>query len=128
MAAHEDVSSERWALAKRLRRALTPAERRLWHALKGHRFAGLQFRRQGPMGPYIADFACHRAKVIIEVDGAQHGYSRRAAADRARDAWFAGRGYRVLRFWNTDVLKDFDSVLNTIYTHMPAPLLADSAP
>ncbi len=71
------------------------------------------------MGSYIADFVCHAAHLVIEVDGAQHGFSRGQSADRRRDAWFAGRGYTILRFWNHDVLTRTDSVLDTIFAHMP---------
>ena len=117
--AHAPVTSGKRQLAKNLRRHLTPAERKLWHALKAHRFQGLHFRRQVPIGPYIADFLCHEAKLVIEVDGAQHGFTARAQVDRKRDRWFASQGYKVLRFCNADVLKETTSVLDTIYAHMP---------
>jgi very-short-patch-repair endonuclease len=108
------VNAGQRSRAKRLRRELTPAERTLWHALKAHRFQALHMRRQVPMGPYIADFVCHRTRLIIELDGEQHGFAPNAAADELRDAWFAGQGYRVLRFWNAQVFKEFESVLETI--------------
>lgn len=101
--------------ARRLRRDLTPAERRLWHSLRAHRFAALGFRRQAPIGPYIADFICHAARLVVEIDGAQHGFDDGLARDAARDAWFASEGYRVLRFWNGQVLHEHASVLDTIY-------------
>jgi very-short-patch-repair endonuclease len=94
---------------------MTDAERKLWHSLRGHRFQGLGFRRQVPLGPYIADFACHRAKLIVEVDGGQHGFEAHAARDRVRDAWLAGEGYRTLRFSNHDVLRRTESVLDTLF-------------
>jgi very-short-patch-repair endonuclease len=97
--------------ARKLREKLTDAERRLWHALKDRRFAHLKFRRQVPMGQYIADFLSHEAKLVIEVDGSQHV---ECADDRIRDDWFRGEGYQVLRFWNHDVLGKPDSVLDTI--------------
>lgn len=115
--AHTEVSARRRAQAKRLRRELTPAERRLWHVLKAHRFSGLHFRRQVPMGPYIVDFVCHEAKVVVEVDGSQHGFDRHLDSDRARDAWLAERGYKVLRFWNHEVLTQSEIVLDTIFAH-----------
>ena len=101
--------------AKRLRRELTPAERKLWHALRAHRFQDLHIRRQVPMGRYIADFICHANRVVIEVDGEQHGFDREAARDRTRDDWFESQGYRVLRFANGEVLREPESVLDTIY-------------
>jgi very-short-patch-repair endonuclease len=105
-----------------MRRAMTPAERKLWHALKAHRFQGLHIRRQVPMGPYVADFICHAAKIVIEVDGSQHGFDRHAERDRARDDWFQEQGYRVFRFWNHDVLTGIDSVLDTIFANIPSNL------
>jgi len=97
--------------ARKLRETMTDAERRLWHALKDRRFAQLKFRRQVPMGAYIADFLSHEAKLIVELDGSQHANS---PGDDRRDAWFGSEGYRVLRFWNQDVLKHLASVLDTI--------------
>ncbi|WP_114770306.1 endonuclease domain-containing protein [Microvirga subterranea] len=120
--AHAHVTSLQRSNAKRLRREMTPAERRLWHALKAHRFQGLHIRRQVPMGPYVADFICHTAKIVIEVDGSQHGFDRHIERDRTRDAWFEAQGYRVLRFWNADVLTGLDSVLETIFANIPSNL------
>jgi len=101
-----------------MRRELTPAERKLWHALRAHRFQDLHIRRQVPMGRYIADFACHANRVVIEVDGEQHGFDQPASRDRARDAWFTSQGYQVLRFWNGQVLYEMESVLDTIYARV----------
>jgi very-short-patch-repair endonuclease len=103
------------ANAKRLRKEMTDAERKLWHALRAHRFQALQFRRQVPLGPYIADFVCHRARLIIELDGAQHGFEGTASRDAARDEWLAKNGYQILRFWNGQIHYERDSVLDTIY-------------
>jgi very-short-patch-repair endonuclease len=94
---------------------MTPAERKLWHSLKSHRFQDLHIGRQVPMSRYIADFVCHATKLVIEIDGAQHGFDRNLAADAKRDARFSSQSYRVLRFWNQDVLYEHDSVLDTIY-------------
>jgi very-short-patch-repair endonuclease len=113
---------------------MTPAERKLWHALRAHRFQDLHIRRQVPMGRYIADFVCHANRVVIEVDGEQHGFDREAARDRVRDAWFGSQGYRVLRFANGEVLRELESVLDTIYARafqnaMPAgPSAAEPSP
>ena len=103
-----DIMRER---ARAMRREPTEAERRLWSILRGHRLAGFKFRRQAPVGPYIADFLCHAEKLVIELDGGQHAESQR---DRARDAWFESRGYRVLRFWNTDLMTNRNGVVFAI--------------
>ena len=95
---------------------MTDAERLLWYELKGRRFCGFKFRRQRPIGPYIVDFFCPKAKLIIEIDGGQHampGYARR---DKMRSAWLEAQGYRVLRFWNNDVLSNLPGVLQIIVT------------
>ena len=97
--------------AKALRKNMTDAERRLWYRLRAHRFHGLKFKRQVPIGPFIADFANLRTKIVIEVDGGQHNESHR---DRIRDRLLSERGFRVLRFWNTDVLRSTEAVLETI--------------
>src|SRR4051794_40133214 len=99
------------AHAKRLRSNMTDAERRLWYRLRAHRFAGLKFKRQAPIGPYIVDFICFENKLIIELDGGQHAGSAR---DCTRDAWLTKEGYRVLRFWNDDMLKRTSAVLEII--------------
>ncbi|MBL8893552.1 MAG: endonuclease domain-containing protein [Rhizobiales bacterium] len=97
--------------ARKLRETMTDAERRLWHALKDRRFAHLKFRRQVPMGVYVADFLSHEARLVVEVDGGQHVESKH---DAIRDAWFVEEGYEVLRFWNHDVMQDLNSVLDTV--------------
>ena len=97
--------------ARHLRRDLTDAERKLWHLLRDRRLNGLKFRRQVPIGPYIADFACQSAKIIVEADGSQHAESKR---DLARDAWLTARGYIVVRFWNHEILREPRMVLDTI--------------
>ncbi len=103
---------EHLQFARDLRRNMTDAERRLWGALRAQRFAGWKFRRQEPLGDYIADFICHDARLVIEIDGGQHAESQR---DVRRDAWFAEQGYRVLRFWNNEVLGQQEAVLERIY-------------
>jgi very-short-patch-repair endonuclease len=92
---------------KRLRTNMTDAEQKLWRALRS-RGVGPKFRRQVPLGPFIVDFVCFEAKLIIEVDGGQHADSQR---DAKRDRYFMDHGYRVLRFWNNDVLKNLEGVL-----------------
>ncbi len=100
--------------ARRLRRDLTDAERKLWYRLRAHRLAGLSFRRQAPCGPFIADFLCAAAHLVIEVDGATHSTDEEMAYDAQRDVWFADNGYRVLRVSNEDVHRNLDGVCETI--------------
>ena len=99
------------AQAKQLRSDMTDAERRLWYRLRAHRFGGLKFKRQAPIGRYIVDFICFEYKLIVELDGGQHNGN---ANDRVRDAWLSNEGYRVMRFWNNDVLKRSNVVLQMI--------------
>ena len=96
--------------ARKLRRDAPDAERRLWYYLRDRRLGGFKFRRQVTIGPFIADFACIPCKLIVEVDGSQHN----ELADRPRTEWFENLGWRVLRFWNNDVLQNTDGVVFTI--------------
>jgi very-short-patch-repair endonuclease len=98
-------------LAKSLRTQMTDAERRLWYRLRAHRFEGLKFKRQVPIGKYIVDFASLRMKIVVEVDGGQHAESKK---DQVRDQFLNNQGFRVLRFWNNDVLRSTDEVLESI--------------
>lgn len=93
--------------ARRLRREMTDAERRLWYALRDRRFAGWKFRRQETIGPFIVDFVCMAARLIVEVDGGQH--SEEADADRT--AVLEARGFRMIRFWNNEVLGNLNGVM-----------------
>ena len=111
-AAHREVAPRHRGRAKSLRRNMTEAEYRMWRVVRGHRFSGFSFRRQVPIGPYIVDFVCHERRLIIELDGGQHAVSE--VADAKRDRWLEEHGYRVLRFWNTDVFGNRDGVLLTI--------------
>ncbi|MBB3880006.1 very-short-patch-repair endonuclease [Sphingomonas pseudosanguinis] len=90
----------------------TDAERRLWRALSRRQIAGVRFNRQVPVGPYIADFAARSEKLIVEVDGGQH--DERAAYDEARTRYLQAQGWRVIRFWNNDVLGNLEGVVATI--------------
>jgi len=94
--------------ARRLRRRATDAETKLWRALR-EAFPHLRFRRQHPISKSIADFACPACKLVIEVDGGQHAIQ--VAADEARSAALAARGYRVIRLWNNDVLQNLEGVI-----------------
>ena len=111
---HDEVGKIQRARAKQLRRAMTRAETLLWRHLKAHRLAALGFRRQGPMGSYIADFVAHSCKLVVEVDGESRDFESRLRHDDRRDEWFASRGYRVLRFTNDDVMKNLESVVIAI--------------
>jgi very-short-patch-repair endonuclease len=102
------------ARARALRRDLTDAERIIWNALRAHRLNGAGFRRQTPIGPYIVDFVCHEAKLVIELDGGQHFEAEHLAKDARRDAFLEGRGFSVLRFNNHDVMTNRSGVLETI--------------
>jgi len=93
---------------------MTRAETLLWRYLKADRLAGLAFRRQTPMGRYIADFVAHSRKLIVELDGDSHDFEERIRHDEQRDQWFASRGYRVLRFTNDDVMKNLEGVVLSI--------------
>ncbi|MBY2928495.1 endonuclease domain-containing protein [Sphingomonadales bacterium 56] len=103
--------------AKQLRRDLTPAEARLWYNLRAKRFAGVKFRRQTVIGPYIADFTCRTAMLVIEVDGDTHGSAIQYDAERT--AFLEQQGWRVLRFTNADVLQNLEAVLSTIAQRLP---------
>ena len=100
------------ANATRLRKHPTDAERRLWYTLRRRQLLGYKFRRQYAIGPFVADFACLEAGLVVEVDGGQH--SERRAGDEERTRFMEERGFRVLRFWNDAVLKDTDAVLEVI--------------
>jgi len=95
---------------------MTDAERKLWRFLRGLSLAGTHFRRQATIGPFFADFACHQLCLIIEVDGGQHNDPHHAARDALRTQYLNARGYRVLRFWNNDVLHNIDGVCEAILT------------
>lgn len=101
--------------AKALRKNQTRAEARLWTVLRNRQLCGLKFRRQVSFGPYIADFICHQKKLVVEVDGGQH--ASRSPHDSARAAWFEEQGYRVVRFWNNEVLENLDGVLEPLSRH-----------
>ncbi|HEY2445350.1 MAG TPA: endonuclease domain-containing protein [Rhizomicrobium sp.] len=102
-------------LARKLRRDQTEVERKLWYALRGRRFCSFKFRRQQPIGPYVVDFICFEAKLVIELDGGQHGLSENAQAEWNRTTFLVRQGFRVLRFWNHEMRLNFDGVIDTIY-------------
>ena len=97
--------------ARTLRKTMTDAERALWRFLRQKQIEGKRFRRQAPTDPYIVDFVCLEARLIIEVDGGQHAVSK---TDEVRDRYLRARGFRILRFWNNDVLGNREGALETI--------------
>lgn len=101
------------ANARTLRREHTDAEGLLWARLRDNALGGRKFRRQQPIGPYIADFACMPEKLLVELDGG--GHAERETLDRKRDEFLKRKGYRVLRFWNTEVFENLQGVLEKIH-------------
>jgi very-short-patch-repair endonuclease len=97
--------------ARQLRQRSTDAERRMWSALRNRRLMRYRFRRQHPLGDFIVDFACTEFQLAIEVDGGQHSDN---AVDTSRTAWLQSQGWKVLRFWNNDVLSNTNGVIETI--------------
>ena len=104
--------------ARQLRVEATDAEARLWVHLRNRSLGGFKFRRQFPVGPYIADFVCIDRKLIVELDGGQHADN---PADERRTRFLELRGYRVIRFWNPDVLANTDGVLEMILIELEKP-------
>ena len=100
--------------SKTLRKNMTDAERLIWSKLKSSQLKGYQFNRQKPIGNYIVDFYCVKANLVIEIDGGQHYTEEGKEKDIIRDKYMAGRGLRVLRFSDSDVLKNIDGVIEAI--------------
>ena len=107
--------------ARQLRRSATDAERRLWLRLRSARLHGAKFRRQHPLGPYIADFFCLAARLVVELDGGGHDAEAQRRADAARTAYLESCGYRVLRFWNNEVIDNIDGVVEKIAEYLLGP-------
>jgi very-short-patch-repair endonuclease len=99
-------------IAKNLRKTSTIAERLLWRHLRAKQMDGHKFRRQEPIGNYVVDFVCFEKRIVIEVDGSQHQIEK--DKDRLRDKWLKKQGFKVLRFWNNDVLKNMEGVYEVI--------------
>ncbi|MEO0094738.1 MAG: endonuclease domain-containing protein [candidate division WOR-3 bacterium] len=107
------------SFVRRLRENMTDAERKLWYAIRKKQL-GVKFRRQQLIGNYIVDFVCFERKLVIEIDGGGHFES---GTDKIRDKWFQGQGYRVLRFWNNEVLRNTNGVMQAIMRELsPSPL------
>jgi len=106
---------------------MTEAEVMLWSRLRLKRLNGAHFRRQHPIGPYVADFACVPVRLVLEVDGATHSSAREVAYDRRRDAYMAKRGWRVVRVNNDDMYRNLDGVCEMIFGLTPPPPVRASA-
>jgi len=100
--------------ARSLRRGSTTAERKLWSKLRDRRLFNTKFRRQVPVGAYIVDFYCHEAKLVVEIDGGGHGQPEKVGEDARRADRLRQSGLSVLRFWNTDVMRNLEGVLAKI--------------
>jgi very-short-patch-repair endonuclease len=111
-------TSIRRAAAKRLRANATPHERALWRALKEIPIDGTHFRRQAPIGPYVVDFFCPAKRLIIELDGGHHNDDETAKRDRERQLWLEQEGFRVVRFWNSEIRRDLIAVLEQVYVEL----------
>jgi very-short-patch-repair endonuclease len=106
---HYRTTARTLGRAKRLRREMTEAEKKLWRGLREGELGAHRFRKQMPAGPYVLDFCCLRKKLVIEVDGGQH--AEISTAEERRNRWLRSEGYTVLRFWNNEVLENLDGVL-----------------
>jgi very-short-patch-repair endonuclease len=100
---------------------MTDAERKLWWHLRRVPVEDSHLQRQATIGPYVADFACHEQRLVIEVDGGQHGESNRIALDEKRTRFLEEKGYRVLRFWNNEVIGNIAGVMEVICTALRKP-------
>ncbi len=107
------LTTQQVTRSRKLRGTLTDAEQLLWHHLRQKQVAGIKFRRQHPVGRYVVDFVCLANRLAIEVDGGQHAEMK--LQDRQRDAFLAQEGFRVLRFWNNEVLGNIDGVMESIW-------------
>src|SRR5439155_10913871 len=118
----------RRAAAKKLRANTTPHERILWRALKELPVDGTHFRRQAPIGRYVADFFCPAKRLIIELDGGHHNNDETAKHDQERQCWLEQEGFRVIRSWNSEITLDLSAVLERIYVELYGSREAEIAP
>ena len=112
MSADDELARER---GRRLRAESTEQERKLWQHLRARRFSGVKFRCQHRIGPYFVDLGCVAHHLVIEIDGSQHAEPAEETKDAARTAYLNQQGYRVIRFWNEQINREMDEVLETIY-------------
>jgi very-short-patch-repair endonuclease len=115
MADRRPIDNFRRKTARRLRVNSTAAEVLLWRELRKLETKGTHFRRQVLIGPYVADFACLASRLVIEIDGSQHGEEPNKSRDEMRTRWLESEGYRVVRFWNNDITQNPAGVLEVIY-------------
>jgi very-short-patch-repair endonuclease len=117
---------EQREFARHLRRHMTDSENKLWRNLRAHRLNGEKFRRQQPIGPYVVDFVHFGARLIVEADGGQHNGEPR---DEKRDAWLRAQGFKVMRFWNNEIMSNPDGVLARVLAAVnELPLSPDPSP
>ncbi len=112
--------------ARALRSAMTDAEQKLWRALRGRQIDGCRFRRQHPIGSFIADFACIEHKLVVELDGGQH--QDQLEYDERRTAFLIAQGWRVLRYWNNDVMQNLEGVLADVVAALGVSLPSQPCP
>jgi very-short-patch-repair endonuclease len=112
------MSPDLTPLARNLRQTQTGPERLLWGKLRSRRLGGWKFKRQVPIGPYIVDFCCSDAWLIVELDGGHHSERSVTLKDRTRERDLEQRGYLVLRFWNDEVMTNLDGICETIFHHL----------
>src|SRR5436309_2247647 len=105
--------------ARHLRKNMTDTERFVWDKIRYRQMCGFKFRRQVPLGPYIADFVCLERRLILELDGGQH--AERVEQDAERTRWLESQGFTVLRFWNNEALCDWEAVEQVICEHLQEP-------
>ena len=104
--------------SRNLRKNMTEAEQRLWSRLRSRQLLGLKFRRQHPIGNYVVDFVCLEKNLVVEVDGGQHLGDKQ---DRERDAWLENEGFKVIRYWNDQVLRETDAVVEDVLRKANSP-------
>ena len=117
--ARRNASRRSLTYARQMRHEPTDAERKFWFAVRAHRFSGYKFKRQYPIGPYIADFVCLERRLVIELDGGQH--AQRSDYDAERTAYLQTRGFCVLRYWNDEFLRNPDCILDDVWRVLKAP-------
>ncbi|MGP9820131.1 endonuclease domain-containing protein [Salinarimonas sp. NSM] len=115
------VSTVPVARVRELRYDATRQERRMWAALRRLRPAGFHFRRQVPIGPFVVDFACLKARLVLEIDGGHHGEAPHEARDRRRDAYLRREGFRIARYWNGQVMHELSDVMDDVYARLTDP-------
>ena len=108
------IDAKKRLLAQRLRANVTEAEQKTWYMVRNRRILGAKFRRQQAIGPYVVDFFCPEFGLVVEIDGSQHA-EEQAGYDRVRTRWLVSKGYKVIRFWNNDVLFEPRTVADAIY-------------